>query len=99
MLKQDTYTMTAYDFGCAVGVAKITGYSTLKESKNKVPKEEYKQMDEDLIVNDIINIFIEEGSYQQCMRKVLVEEKKRNGKTKKVTIYKKIIDWYDNTTH
>lgn len=98
MLKQDTYTQTALDFGCAIGVAKITGYSTLGDSKGKVSKEVYKELDEELIVNDIINVFIDEGVYRECMRKVLSEEKKRNGKTKRVTIYKKIMNWYDTTT-
>jgi hypothetical protein len=98
MLKQDTFTKTAFDFGCSIGVAKIIGYTTLKEEKNAIPKETYKKVDDEMIINDIINILIEEGAYEKCMRKVLVEERKRNGKTKRVTIYKKIMNWYDTTT-
>lgn len=98
MLKEDTYTKTALDFGCATGVAKIIGYTTLEEEKDKI-KETYKVVNDELIINDIINILIEEGGYEECMRKILVEERKRNGKTKKVTIYKKIMNWYDTRSN
>ena len=98
MLKEDTFIKTALDFGCATGVAKIIGYTTLKEEKKVIPMETYKKVDDELIINNIINILIDEGGYEKCMRKVLAEEKKRNGKTKRVTIYKKIMNWYDTTT-
>lgn len=98
MLKEDTYAKTALDFGCATGVAKIIGYTTLEEEKDKI-KETYKVVNDELIINDIINILIEEGGYEECMRKILVEERKRNGKTKKVTIYKKIMNWYDTRSN
>jgi len=98
MLKEATFVKTALDFGCAIGVAKIIGYTTLKEEKKSIPIETYKKVDDELIINNIINILIDEGGYKKCMKKVLVEEKKRNGKTKRVTIYKKIMNWYDTTT-
>ena len=99
MLKEDTYAKTALNFGCATGVAKIIGYTTLKEEKTIIPKETYKVVNEETIVNNIINILIEEGAYEECMRKILMEERKRNGKTKKVTIYKKIMNWYDTRSN
>jgi hypothetical protein len=99
MLKEDTFIKTASNFGCATGVAKIIGYTTLKQEKNVVSKETYKVVNEETIINDIINTLIEEGGYEECMRKILMEERKRNGKTKKVTIYKKIMNWYDTRSN
>jgi hypothetical protein len=88
MLKEHVYIESADEFGCSVGVAHITGYKRKEEHITEYSKEDYKNLSDELEINDIINEAIDRGEYQSLMRGVLKSEKDGR-KLKPLTIYKK----------
>jgi hypothetical protein len=88
MLKEHVYNDSADDFGCSVGVAHITGYKSKKDNITEYSKEDYKELSDELDINDIIIESIDRGIYQTLMRGVLKSEKDGR-KLKPLTIYKK----------
>lgn len=88
MLKEHVYIESADDFGCSVGVAHITRYKRKEDNITEYSKEDYKEISDELEINDIINEAIDRGEYQSLMRGVLKSEKDGR-KLKPLTIYKK----------
>jgi len=82
MLRQTDYIKMADDYSTSIGMATYVNF----ESKDDMIK---KRKGEEAIINEIIAISIENGIYQQLIRKVFELQKKRSKSIKDSTIYKK----------
>jgi hypothetical protein len=89
MFKQEYYIKASEVFGCSIGVANTITYRTKEETREEFDVEAFKRLDDEVGINNIILDSIEEGSYQQLRREILVGERTKNKRLKEVTLYKR----------
>lgn len=88
MFKQDYYIRASEVFGCSIGVANTITWRTKEESQSDFSVEEFKELDDQIRINRIIQSAIDDQKYQPLMRTVLKLEREMRRGTKPVTIYK-----------
>ena len=82
MLRQTDYIKMADDYSTSIGMATYINF----ESTDDMIK---KRKGDDLTINEIVANSIEDGTYQQLIRKVYELQNGRRGKIKDSTIYKR----------
>ena len=82
MLRQTDYIKMADDYSTSIGMATYVQFESTDDMKKKY-------RGDDTTINEIIALSIENGIYQQVIRKVYDLQKGRRGKIKDSTIYKR----------
>lgn len=82
MLRQTDYIKIADDYSTSIGMATYINFESMDDIIKRRKGEEEK-------INEIVANSIEDGTYQQMVRRVFELQKKRTKSIKDSTIYKK----------
>ena len=84
MLRDTDYMKIAEDYSTSIGVATMINYMDRIDvvKKNKLNND-------DSVINEMVALSVEEGIYNQFIRKVYELQRGRKGRIKDSTIYKR----------